>query len=270
MYDKILLFRHDLNSENILQRITSAEEIREGDLVEVVLSALATVEDFQIRPHMLYVHSYKAPTFCDYCGEMLWGLVRQGLKCEDCRFNCHKRCASKVPKDCLGEVVFNGEQEPASPGQDADMPMEVDSSEMSSDGGRNLDDAEEPSPPEDKMFFMDPADLDGDKDEEAVKTIRSVWTIVSSNLKTNNNPVAGISIEAWHQHYKNIFSVEEVGLVTQDHPLPDNIPDRRPVAPSDVATLIEPFKTDLQDSVDAEDPIEPPGFCGCRGSAKTY
>lgn len=26
----------------------------------------------------------------------------------DCRFNCHKRCASKVPKDCLGEVVFNG------------------------------------------------------------------------------------------------------------------------------------------------------------------
>lgn len=47
-----------------------------------VLKALATVEDFQIRPHALYVHSYKAPTFCDYCGEMLWGLVRQGLKCE--------------------------------------------------------------------------------------------------------------------------------------------------------------------------------------------
>lgn len=44
--------------------------------------AQATVEDFQIRPHALYVHSYKAPTFCDYCGEMLWGLVRQGLKCE--------------------------------------------------------------------------------------------------------------------------------------------------------------------------------------------
>lgn len=38
MYDKILLFRHDLNSDNILQRLTSAEEIHEGDLVEVVLS----------------------------------------------------------------------------------------------------------------------------------------------------------------------------------------------------------------------------------------
>lgn len=38
MFEKILLFRHDLNSDNILQRLTSTEEIQEGDLVEVVLS----------------------------------------------------------------------------------------------------------------------------------------------------------------------------------------------------------------------------------------
>ena len=36
----------------------------------------------QIRPHQLNVHSYKSPAFCDFCGEMLFGLVRQGLKCE--------------------------------------------------------------------------------------------------------------------------------------------------------------------------------------------
>ncbi|XP_031696660.1 serine/threonine-protein kinase D3-like [Anarrhichthys ocellatus] len=102
MYDKILLFRHDLNSDNILKRLTSAEEIHEGDLVEVVLSALATAEDFQIRPHALYVHSYKAPAFCDDCGEMLWGLVRQGLKCEGCGLNYHKRCAFKIPNNCSG------------------------------------------------------------------------------------------------------------------------------------------------------------------------
>ncbi|TNM94452.1 hypothetical protein fugu_017211 [Takifugu bimaculatus] len=102
MYEKILLFRHNLNSENILQRLTSTEEIQEGDLVEVVLSALATAEDFQIRPHMLYVHSYKAPAFCDECGEMLWGLVRQGLKCEGCGLNYHKRCAFKIPNNCSG------------------------------------------------------------------------------------------------------------------------------------------------------------------------
>uniref|UniRef100_A0A669EUK6 Serine/threonine-protein kinase n=1 Tax=Oreochromis niloticus TaxID=8128 RepID=A0A669EUK6_ORENI len=102
MYDKILLFRHDLSSDNILQRLTSAEEIQEGDLIEVVLSALATEEDFQIRPHTLYVHSYKAPAFCDDCGEMLWGLVRQGLKCEGCGQNYHKRCAFKIPNNCSG------------------------------------------------------------------------------------------------------------------------------------------------------------------------
>uniref|UniRef100_A0A8C0IX28 Serine/threonine-protein kinase n=1 Tax=Chelonoidis abingdonii TaxID=106734 RepID=A0A8C0IX28_CHEAB len=319
MYDKILLFRHDLNSENILQRITSAEEIHEGDLVEVVLSALATVEDFQIRPHALYVHSYKAPTFCDYCGEMLWGLVRQGLKCEgcglnyhkrcafkipnncsgvrkrrlsnvslpsaglsiprpvqteytasateercqpepskripswsgrpiwmekmvlcrvkvphtfavhsytrpticqyckrllkglfrqgmqckDCRFNCHKRCASKVPRDCLGEVVFNGE--PSSPGQDLDMPMEVDSNEINSDGSRGLDDVEEPSPPEDKMFFMDPSDLDVDKDEEAVKTI--------SPSTSNNIPLMRVVQSIKHTKRKSSTMVKEGWMV---------------------------------------------------------
>ena len=35
-----------------------------------------------VRAHMLCVHSYKTPTFCDFCGQMLFGLVRQGVKCE--------------------------------------------------------------------------------------------------------------------------------------------------------------------------------------------
>jgi len=39
-------------------------------------------EELEIRPHDLHVHSYKSPHFCDFCGEMLWGLVKQGLKCE--------------------------------------------------------------------------------------------------------------------------------------------------------------------------------------------
>ncbi|KAG9336119.1 hypothetical protein JZ751_002466 [Albula glossodonta] len=67
-----------------------------------VTRQLADDTDFQIRPHALYVHSYKAPTFCDYCGEMLWGLVRQGLKCEGCGLNYHKRCAFKIPNNCSG------------------------------------------------------------------------------------------------------------------------------------------------------------------------
>ncbi|XP_007458735.1 PREDICTED: serine/threonine-protein kinase D2 [Lipotes vexillifer] len=102
LYDKILLFKHDPTSANLLQLVRSAGDIQEGDLVEVVLSASATFEDFQIRPHALTVHSYRAPAFCDHCGEMLFGLVRQGLKCEGCGLNYHKRCAFSIPNNCSG------------------------------------------------------------------------------------------------------------------------------------------------------------------------
>uniref|UniRef100_A0A7N5KF43 Serine/threonine-protein kinase n=1 Tax=Ailuropoda melanoleuca TaxID=9646 RepID=A0A7N5KF43_AILME len=298
MYDKILLFRHDMNSENILQLITSADEIHEGDLVEVVLSALATVEDFQIRPHTLYVHSYKAPTFCDYCGEMLWGLVRQGLKCEGCGLNYHKRCAFKIPNNCSGvrkrrlsnvslpgpglsvprllqtEYValpteeshvhqepskripsWSGRpiwmekmvmcrvkvphtfavhsytrpticqyckrllkglfrqgmqcKEPSSLGADTDMPMDIDSSDVNSDGSRGLDDIEEPSPPEDKMFFLDPSDLDAERDEEAVKTISPSTSSniplmrVVQSVKHTKRKSSTMVKEGWMVHYSS-------------------------------------------------------------------
>lgn len=62
--------------------------------------------------------------------------------------------------------------EPSSLGTESDIPMDIDSSDMNSDGSRGLDDMEEPSPPEDKMFFLDPSDLDVERDEETVKTIR--------------------------------------------------------------------------------------------------
>lgn len=42
MYDKILLFRHDSASDNVLQRLRSASQIQDGDLVEAVLSGRVT------------------------------------------------------------------------------------------------------------------------------------------------------------------------------------------------------------------------------------
>ncbi|XP_064119867.1 serine/threonine-protein kinase D3 isoform X2 [Macrobrachium rosenbergii] len=98
--ERLILFRHDYDSPNILQIINAASEVTQDTLVEIVMSAHNPVDEVQIRPHMLYVHSYKTPTFCDFCGEMLWGLVRQGLKCEGCGLNFHKRCAYKIPNNC--------------------------------------------------------------------------------------------------------------------------------------------------------------------------
>ncbi|XP_027896733.1 serine/threonine-protein kinase D3 isoform X2 [Xiphophorus couchianus] len=322
MYDKILLFRHDPTSSNILQRLATADEIQEGDLVEAVLSALAKQEDFQIRPHTLYVHSYKAPAFCDDCGEMLWGLVRQGLKCEgcglnyhkrcafkipnncsgrkrrlsnvslpgpnlsvarppstelppmpleerpllgagkrnsllsgrpiwmekmvlgrvkvphtfsihtytrpticqyckrllkglfrqglqckDCKFNCHKRCAAKVPRDCLGEVDFNGE--PLSPSLDPEASMEVEACDLNCDGGQSLDEQDEPSTPEDKLFFMDGSLGDAEKDDETARAISPstssnipLMRVVQSVKHTKRRSSAAVK-EGWMVHYSS-------------------------------------------------------------------
>ncbi|XP_032440760.1 serine/threonine-protein kinase D3 isoform X1 [Xiphophorus hellerii] len=322
MYDKILLFRHDPMSSNILQRLATADEIQEGDLVEAVLSALAKQEDFQIRPHTLYVHSYKAPAFCDDCGEMLWGLVRQGLKCEgcglnyhkrcafkipnncsgrkrrlsnvslpgpnlsvarppstelppmpleerpllgagkrnsllsgrpiwmekmvlgrvkvphtfsihtytrpticqyckrllkglfrqglqckDCKFNCHKRCAAKVPRDCLGEVDFNGE--PLSPSLDPEASMEVEACDLNCDGGQSLDEQDEPSTPEDKLFFMDGSLGDAEKDDETARAISPstssnipLMRVVQSVKHTKRRSSAAVK-EGWMVHYSS-------------------------------------------------------------------
>uniref|UniRef100_M3ZZA6 Serine/threonine-protein kinase n=1 Tax=Xiphophorus maculatus TaxID=8083 RepID=M3ZZA6_XIPMA len=325
MYDKILLFRHDPTSSNILQRLATADEIQEGDLVEAVLSALAKQEDFQIRPHTLYVHSYKAPAFCDDCGEMLWGLVRQGLKCEgcglnyhkrcafkipnncsgrkrrlsnvslpgpnlsvarppstelppmpleepplnaffhqqrpllgagkrnsllsgrpiwmekmvlgrvkvphtfsihtytrpticqyckrllkglfrqglqckDCKFNCHKRCAAKVPRDCLGEVDFNGE--PLSPSLDPEASMEVEACDLNCDGGQSLDEQDEPSTPEDKLFFMD-GDL----------PLTGSWRSSCSPSTSSNIPLMRVVQSVKHTKRRSSAAVKEGWMV---------------------------------------------------------
>ena len=59
--------------------VNAVTDIQEDTLVEVVISAQQLgEEDIEIRPHALSVHSYKTPTFCHFCGEMLFGMFKQG------------------------------------------------------------------------------------------------------------------------------------------------------------------------------------------------
>lgn len=62
--------------------------------------------------------------------------------------------------------------EPASPNLDAEATMEVDNCDVNSDGGHSVDEQDEASTPEDKLYFMEGSCADGEKDDETPRAIR--------------------------------------------------------------------------------------------------
>ncbi|XP_022097290.1 ras guanyl-releasing protein 3-like [Acanthaster planci] len=50
--------------------------------------------------HNFSVHTYLTPTFCQHCTGLLWGLIKQGVKCKVCGINAHKHCKDRLVIEC--------------------------------------------------------------------------------------------------------------------------------------------------------------------------
>lgn len=104
---------HDDRDKNVafsLEKIKSIDQIKPNDTLHLVVHSYAFEQKNLIRslvPHQLEVHSYKTFTYCDYCHDLLWGIMKQGVKCKLCKRNYHKRCANLLGCDCPGVPFEN-------------------------------------------------------------------------------------------------------------------------------------------------------------------
>ena len=174
--------------------VNAVTDIQEYVIIEVVISTQQlSEEDVEIRPHALSVHSYKTPTFCHFCGEMLFGMFKQGLKCEGCGLNFHKRCVFKIPNDCSGTKK---KRRPS---------FSLNSSNASSTLSQST------SVPSSDGTFLVPPNRDGSVSPSTSKKERST-SMIAGNLGTNtssNATASGPAASEKRATFKKGVSFEE-------------------------------------------------------------
>ncbi|KAJ7375425.1 N-chimaerin [Desmophyllum pertusum] len=58
------------------------------------------------KHHNFKIYTFKGPHWCDFCRNFLWGLIMQGVKCQDCGFNAHKQCSAVIPDNCQPDKKY--------------------------------------------------------------------------------------------------------------------------------------------------------------------
>ncbi|XP_056885974.1 ras association domain-containing protein 1 [Takifugu flavidus] len=69
-----------------------------GDSVSIEASRRHTGDAWDGHDFQPYNHTYL--TWCDLCGEFIWGLYKQSLRCNNCSYTCHYRCQPFIQLDC--------------------------------------------------------------------------------------------------------------------------------------------------------------------------
>ncbi|KAG7493182.1 hypothetical protein JOB18_002908 [Solea senegalensis] len=70
-----------------------------GDSVSIEGPGCPTGET-GVGHHDFQPYSHAHPTWCDLCGEFIWGLYKQSLRCSKCTYTCHHRCRPFIRLDC--------------------------------------------------------------------------------------------------------------------------------------------------------------------------
>ncbi|XP_006783242.1 ras association domain-containing protein 1-like isoform X1 [Neolamprologus brichardi] len=73
-----------------------------------IIRVLSSSQDPQLTEekgegHDFQPCSHAQPTWCDLCGDFIWGLYKQSLRCVNCKFTCHYRCRALIQLDCSWE-----------------------------------------------------------------------------------------------------------------------------------------------------------------------
>ncbi|KAF1763464.1 hypothetical protein GCK72_011730 [Caenorhabditis remanei] len=99
----------DLHAADYIKRMAD-EAIYEDSPYSRYTNAATTSDNIVRRPvtraHNFSSYTFKAPHYCDYCRNFLWGLVHQGMRCEDCGFAAHKKCSEKTLQDCVPDCKY--------------------------------------------------------------------------------------------------------------------------------------------------------------------
>ncbi|XP_052271497.1 ras association domain-containing protein 1-like [Dreissena polymorpha] len=52
------------------------------------------------KGHDFQAHQLTHPTWCDECGDFIWGAYKQCLKCNNCQYTCHHQCLPLIQLEC--------------------------------------------------------------------------------------------------------------------------------------------------------------------------
>lgn len=93
-----------MKDEDTLIEISTPTAIENNNFTVTSNSFQDDTNDLPIvyeKHHAFKIHNFKGLNWCEYCANFLWGLVSQGVKCEDCGFVAHKKCSELIPNKCV-------------------------------------------------------------------------------------------------------------------------------------------------------------------------